>query len=95
MVNNEIPTKNWLSFPTVGTKGLPAALSQTWCNDESISFNLAVVILVLDSAVLRWLFACWGRSDAFVDLHRVSPEDVTMIWPHEKGLAAVPVSTDI
>lgn len=40
IVNNVKPSKNWLPFPTVGTKGSPAAVSQTWCNDGSISFKL-------------------------------------------------------
>jgi hypothetical protein len=40
IVNNVKPKKNWLPFPTVGTKGLPTALSQTWCKDDSISFEL-------------------------------------------------------
>ena len=40
IVNNVKPSKNWLPFPTVGTKGSPTALSQTWCNDDSISFEL-------------------------------------------------------
>jgi hypothetical protein len=34
------PTKNWLPFPTDGSKGLPKALSQTWCNGDSISFEV-------------------------------------------------------
>jgi hypothetical protein len=29
IVNNVKPRKKWLPFPTVGTKGLPTALSQT------------------------------------------------------------------
>jgi hypothetical protein len=37
MINREIPTKNWLSFPIVGTKGFLAAASQTSCSDDSIS----------------------------------------------------------
>lgn len=36
MHNNENPKENWLSFPTVGMKGLPTALSQTPCNEDSI-----------------------------------------------------------
>jgi hypothetical protein len=36
IVNNVKPTKNWLSFPIVGVKGLPEALSQTECSDDSI-----------------------------------------------------------
>jgi len=39
VVNNVKPTTNWLPFPTIGTKGLPTALSQTWCKDDSISFE--------------------------------------------------------
>ncbi|KAF8847235.1 histone acetyltransferase [Acephala macrosclerotiorum] len=38
-VNNVKPTRNWLPFPIVGSKGLPEALSQTWCSDDSISFD--------------------------------------------------------
>ena len=30
------PRKNWLFFPTVGTNGLPDAVCQTSCNDESM-----------------------------------------------------------
>jgi hypothetical protein len=37
-INNVIPTTNWLPFPMDGSKGLPTALSQTWCSDDSISF---------------------------------------------------------
>jgi hypothetical protein len=40
IVNKVKPRKNWLPVPTVGTKGLPTALSQTWCSDDSISFEL-------------------------------------------------------
>ena len=40
-----IPRKNWLFFPTDGTKGLPAALSQTSCSDDSISFELVDMML--------------------------------------------------
>lgn len=35
-VNRVIPTKNWLSFPIAGVKGLPTALSQTLVNWDSI-----------------------------------------------------------
>ena len=37
--NKVMPTVNWLFLPMVGTNGLPTALSQTWCNDDSISFE--------------------------------------------------------
>ncbi|KIM98066.1 hypothetical protein OIDMADRAFT_20369, partial [Oidiodendron maius Zn] len=36
-INKLMPNVNWLSFPMRGTKGLPTALSQTWCSDDSIS----------------------------------------------------------
>lgn len=38
-INKLMPTANWLSFPIDGTNGLPTALSQTWCNDDSISLS--------------------------------------------------------
>jgi hypothetical protein len=39
MIKSVRPTKNWLSFPMEGSKGLATALAQTWCNDDSISFE--------------------------------------------------------
>jgi hypothetical protein len=39
-IKRVIPTKNWLPFPMDGSKGLPTALSQTWCSDESIRFEV-------------------------------------------------------
>lgn len=47
MHNNENPTVNWLSFPIVGMKGLPMALSQTPCNEDSIRVNYVEVIMDL------------------------------------------------
>ena len=54
------PMKNWLPFPTVGSKGLPTALSQTWCNDDSISFEFG------------WKRCCAGRKKSVSVSVRIS-----------------------
>jgi hypothetical protein len=65
MVNREKPTKNWLPFPTVGTKGLPTALSQTWCNDDSISVGVICSGVAMDGlGVVYCLGAGWVLVDA-------------------------------
>jgi hypothetical protein len=50
ITNKLMPTKKWLFFPMVGTKGLPTALSQTSCSDDSISFELIEMVRLFESA---------------------------------------------
>lgn len=58
---------NWLSLPTTGRNGLPAAACQTWCNEESMCCAWRNERLRLQAAFHEWLQRGTGCNRASLE----------------------------